>query len=332
MYFRTARRMRQAQLAPPVWLLPYLEPREDVPQVWPPTQSSAEVAADLAERAESVGRLARRKRTILLALALNFVAGWAAAGAYLYESKRGGEFRDLPSTSILGSSVDTLSFAGLEGGTPTAETSPPDSVDPAAPPPDTAAVRIRNEQRQAFFRRRDSLALVARADSEARATAEAQRVRDSIATAIRDSIASARVVLTPPPAALPPAPAPPPPLPPPDAAVELERATDVITTAARALVSGMESRQQVAQTVVPAASRAQFSAFVTQNRPSVSLLSVAVPVLGDGVAAAEVVVQFQWRGTFGDTRRRAVRFRAEATRIGSGEWRLAGLTPLDASP
>lgn len=328
MYFRTARRMRQAQLAPPVWLLPYLEPREDAAPVWPPTQSSADVAADLAERAESVGRLARRKRAILLGLALNFVAGWAAAGAYLYESKRGGEFQEVPPTSILGASLDTLSFAGLEGAAPDPELEPepPEQPDPAL---DTAAVRIRNEQRQAFFRRRDSLALVARADSEARATAEAQRLRDSIAAAVRDSIARAAVVVTLPP---PPPPTPPPPPPPPDPAVELARVTDVITAAARGLVAGITSSQRVPETVVPASDRARFTTFVTENRPGATLVSVSEPVIGAGQATAEVVVQFQWRGSFGDTRRRAIRFRAEASRTGSAEWRLAGLTPLDAPP
>jgi hypothetical protein len=75
MYLRTVRRMRQAQLAPPVWLLPYLEHTEHGPPVWPPTESSEELTTELAERAESVGRLARRKRAILVGLALNFVPG-----------------------------------------------------------------------------------------------------------------------------------------------------------------------------------------------------------------------------------------------------------------
>lgn len=332
MYFRTARRMRQAQLAPPVWLLPYLEQQDDAPpKVWPPTESSADVAADMAERAESVGRLARRKRAILLGLALNFVAGWAAAGAYLYESRRGGEFQDLPSTSFLGPSLDTLEFTGLETSLPAAGASPVVLADSAVLP-DTAALRVRNEQRQAFFRRRDSLALVARADSEARANAELERLRDSIAEAVRDSIARAVVVVAPPPVAAPPPPPPPAAMPPPpDPAVELARASDVINAAARSLVAGMGASQQVAETVTPAAARERFSRFVAENRPSVSLVSVSEPVLGTGQAVAEVVVQFQWRGAFGDTRRRSIRFRAEATRASSG-WRLAGLTPLDSPP
>jgi len=113
--------------------------------------------------------------------------------------------------------------------------------------------------------------------------------------------------------------------------VELARATDVITAAARSLVAGMGASQQVAETVTPAAARERFSSFVAANRPSVSLVSVSEPVLGTGQAVAEVVVQFQWRGSFGDTRRRSIRFRAEATRANSG-WGLVGLTPLDSPP
>ena len=148
LYFRTARRMRRAQLAPPVWLLPYLEQQREEPQVWPPTQSAADVAADLAERAESVGRLARRKRAILVGLALNFVAGWAMAGAYLYDTKRGGGFQELPSTSLLASSVDTADFTGLEQEAPGPEEpsgrpSPgPESLLADAGPVDTESERV----------------------------------------------------------------------------------------------------------------------------------------------------------------------------------------------
>lgn len=339
MYFRTARRMRQAQLAPPVWLLPYLEQQsEEPPKVWPPTQSSADIAADLAERADSVGRLARRKRAILLGLALNFVAGWAAAGAYLYESKRGGEYQELPSTSSLASSLDTMSFAGLEEGGDLREegvdgpTALPGQARPDSLPADTAAVRLRNEQRLAFFRRRDSLAEVARADSIALAEQAAIRIRDSIAELVRDSIARA-AALRPPVVVPTPAPPPPPPPapPPPDPAVELAQARDVLTAGARSLVGGMGSSQVVSESVVPGSVRQQFAAFLAENRPTVALASLEEPVLRDGQASAVLVVQFQWRGSFGDTRRRSVRFRAEASRGNTG-WRLVSFTALDDPP
>lgn len=337
MYFRTARRMRRAQLAPPVWLLPYLEQQVDEPKVWPPTESSEDVAADLAERTESVGRLARRKRAILVGLALNFVAGWAMAGAYLYDARSGGEFQQLPPTSMLGSSVDTAGFDGLEPGAPGQADSPDPGIAAAPPtagpePLDTAEARRRNEQRLAFFRRRDSLAQVARNDSIARAAEVANRVRDSIAQVVRDSLARAAAANSAPPIAPPPPPPPPPPAPPPpDPAVELARVRDVLTGGARSLAGSMGSSQEVPEQVAPAASRQRFAEFLSENRPAVSLVSLDEPVLQEGRAASVLVLQFQWRGSFGDTRRRTVRFRAEASRTGT-VWRVTSFTALDNPP
>ncbi|MDZ4673181.1 MAG: hypothetical protein SGI84_01940, partial [Gemmatimonadota bacterium] len=113
--------------------------------------------------------------------------------------------------------------------------------------------------------------------------------------------------------------------------VELARARDVIHAGARSLVGGMESSQPVAELVVPTAARQQFTTFLMESRPSVALVSVTEPVLQGGQAEALVVIQFQWRGQFGDTRRRSVRFRAEASRGATG-WRASSFTALDTPP
>jgi len=335
LYVRTARRLRRAQLAPPVWLLPYLEKPAGEAPAWPPAMPEPDELAEQEARQESVAALGRRKRALLAGLALNFVAGWAVAGVYLFESKRSADFEELPPTASLGASVDTAAFEGLE-------TAGQGNVPGAAPPPaggeptgplDTAAARIRQEQRLAFFRRRDSLAELRRIDSIAIAAQEAQRIRDSVARAVQDSIArelAARPAAAPTPV---PAPTPPPPPapPPPDPAVERQRAGAVLQGAAESLVAAINARQGVAELLSPGPRRDRLVQFVSERSPAASLVSVAEPAMAGDRSEAVVVVQFQWRGPFGDTRRQAGRFRAEATR-GAGTWRLAGLAPLDNIP
>lgn len=346
-YFRTARTLRQAQLTPPVWLLPYLEQKLDPPPAWPPPETSADAMGEQIERTESVGRLARRKRAILLGLALNFVAGWAMAGAYLYESRRGPEFQELPGPTTLATSIDTLGFQGMEepGEVAPVIPPPPPPLPAAAPTPapvpaapvDAAELQRRNDQRLAAIRRRDSLLAIRRTDSIAAARQELQRLRDSIALAVQDSLTrAARVVPTPvvvaPAPPPPPPPAPPPPTPPPpDPAVELARAAGAIRAAAGGLVASIGSREGLSGILAPGAARDGFLRFVQQSAPAASLVSVAEPLLLSDRATSNVTVQFQWRGTFGDTRRRTARFQAAAVRDGS-TWRVASFTVLDNLP
>ncbi len=335
LYIRTARRLRRAQLAPPVWLLPYLEKPAGEAPAWPPAAPEADELAEQEARQESVALLGRRKRAILAGLALNFVAGWAVAGVYLFESKRSVDFHELPPTASLGASVDTAQFEGLEtagqGSTP--GTAPPGAGDEPAGPLDTAAARLRQEQRLAFFRRRDSLAEVRRLDSIAIAAQEAQRIRDSVARAVQDSIArelAARPAPAPSPAPAPPPP--PPPAPPPlDPAVDRQRAGGLLHGAAESLVSAINSRQGVAELLSAGPRRDRLVQFVSERSPAASLVSVAEPTVAGDRAEAVAVIQFQWRGPLGDPRRQSGRFRAEATR-GAGAWRLTSLAPLDNIP
>jgi hypothetical protein len=348
LYFRTATRLKQAQLAPPVWLLPYLAQASEAPPSWPPREESAETALELAEHAESVGRLAQQKRAILLGLALNFVAGWAMAGMYLYESRRGNEFAELPGSSRLETSVDTLGYVGLEGREPAPDRGgasaavDPEFLRPAAPPPPpvqppappTLAALPPSPppgERPPLSptRRRDSLLAARRIDSLAMAAALAAQLRDSITQAIRDSVARA----TPPSAPLPrvvPPPAPPPP-PPPDPGVELARANEVVRAGANALIAAIRAREGVGDLLAPGSARDAFLRFVQQSGPSASLVSVPDAILSGSRAEATVTIQFQWRGSFGDTRRRSGRFQAVAVREG-GVWRAVPFAVLDNLP
>lgn len=332
-YARTARRLRHAQLAPPVWLLPYLRTGSASPAPWPPTQTQAELAADLAERGESVGRLARQKRAILLGLGLNFVAGWAMAGAFLYESNRGGEFQELPALAGPERSVAAGRFEEL-GDQPVPEAAPPPE-EPSSPVMttvlDSAEVRRRAEQRAAILRRQDSVRLVALQDSMAR---ETQRVRDSVAQAVRDSIAreaAARVVMAPPPV---PAPAPPP-APPagaPDPAREVEAASAALGVAARELVEALGTGAAAAAPHLRGGeTRDRLLRFLRESAPTATLGAVGSPALDSGSGTARVMVQLQWRGTFGNAQRRTLPFQATLIR-GADGWQVSGFQPLENMP
>jgi hypothetical protein len=96
------------------------------------------------------------------------------------------------------------------------------------------------------------------------------------------------------------------------------------------LVARIGAGQSVG-TIVATAPRQQLDAFVRDNRPSAALGAVSAPVVQGSRAEATVELQLQWRGSFGDTRRRSVRFRAEALRRTTG-WEVTGLTPLDDLP
>jgi len=328
-YARTARLLRRAQLAPPTWLLPYLEPPGGSRPAWPPPAADPDDAADQANLELSIARLGRRKRILLVGLALNFVAGWAAAGIYLYESNRTVEFHEFPSAEDLGGTLDTARFAGIEGRDPAPVLrSPPLPGSVGEPPPveDTAAARVRREQRQAFVRRRDSLAEVRRLDSLAIASAAAARLRDSLAQAVRDSVARASVMV--PPAPPPPAPPPPAAPPPPDPAVERAAAAAVARSAGQSLVDAVNGRSGLAERLVAGEAATRFVRFVEQSTLSARLESVAPPTVTEARAESVVTVAFQWRGPFGDTRRRSGRFRADLVR-GPAGWRVSGLVPLD---
>lgn len=323
LYARTARQHRRALMAPPVWLLPYLERPAEAEGVWRPLAPDGDHAELEELRLESTARLARRKRVLLVGLGLNFVAAWAAAAAYLYSGNRSVEFQELPPSVPLESSVDTSAFQGVEGpGRPAIETDSP-SPAPAAAPPDSMAERIRREQQARFVRRRDSLAEVRRQDSIAVVAAVALRIRDSVAQALRDSIARAQVAV--------PAPAPPPPAPPPapapDPAVELARAAAAIRARAEALAAAINGRAGLQGILTAGTERDRFLRFVEQQAPTVALQRVPDPAMSPDRAEAEIAFEFRWRGQFGVSRREVGRFQVEARRV-NGAWQVARLVPL----
>lgn len=325
MYVRTARQHRVAQLAPPVWLLPYLEQQASTAA---PAQAPAPDADHLAleeMRLESTARLARRKRALLVGLGLNFVAGWAGAAVYLYAANREVQFAELPPSTTLAATLDTAAFQGLEGpGGLTEDTTATPATEVA--PVDTAALRLR---REFLARRRDSLAEVARRDSVALAEAVAQRVRDSVAAAIRDSVAraqaAARTVVAPPPAPPPPSPAAP------DPAVVRERANAVLQAGAASLVEAINAREGLEGLLGPGREQDQFGRFVAEYRPTATLQDVVELQVVAGSASVTARLRLAWRGAFGDNRSVAGRFRLEAVPAGEG-WRMARVVPLQTLP
>lgn len=327
LYARAAREHRRALMAPPVWLLPYLERPSGSDSDWRPPAPDADHAELEELRLESTARLARRKRVILVGLGLNFLAAWAAAGVYLYTGSRRVEFQELPPTIAVGASVDTTSFQGIEGpGTLGAELVPPGPPDA---PPDTAQARIRREQQARFVQRRDSLAEVRRLDSVAVVAAVAQRVRDSVARAVRDSITQAQAAAVPAPAPPPaPLPAPPAAAPAVDPTVELARAAAVIRGRAEALAAAINGRTGLQGLLAAGPERERLVRFVEERTPTVSLDRAPDPTLSSERAESVVTLQFQWRGPFGDTRRGVGRFQAEAIRV-NGVWQAARLVALN---
>lgn len=326
LYVRTAREHRRALMAPPVWLLPYLERPSEADSDWHAPEPDADHAELEEVRLESTGRLARRKRGLLIGLGLNFVAAWAAAGAYLYTGSRSVDFQELPPSIALGASVDTITFQGIEGpGIP--ETEPPAAATPATTL-DSAQLRARREQQALVARRRDSLADVRRRDSIAVVQAVAVRVRDSVAQAMRDSIARVQAAV--------PAPVPPPPPPPPpplaaptiDPAVELARATTVIRARMQALATAINGGTGVQGLLTAGPERERFLRFVEQRTPTGEVERVPEPTMSATRAETVVTLQFQWRGPFGDTRRGVGRFQVEATRV-DGAWQVSRLIALN---
>jgi hypothetical protein len=71
--------------------------------------------------------------------------------------------------------------------------------------------------------------------------------------------------------------------------------------------------------------------FVRNSKPTASVAGLGPVTVRDGTAQADATVQLEWRGDFGVTRRGQVRVRLLA-RDGDGEWRVAGVQPLDGSP
>jgi hypothetical protein len=328
LYARTAREHRRALMAPPVWLLPYLERPSEADSDWRPPAPDADHAELEELRLESTARLARRKRSLLVGMGLNFVAGWAAAAVYLYTGSRSVEFEELPPTVALGASVDTATFRGIEGPGDAQEEPRVPEVQEA--PPDTAQLRIRREQQALFARRRDSLAEVRRQDSIAMVEAVALRVRDSVAQVVRDSIRRAQAAAVP--ASVPP-PLPPPPPPAPaaatvDPAVELARAAAVIRARTEALATAIDGRAGLQGLLTAGPARERFLRFVEQQAPTAAVDRVPDPTMSTDRAEAEVTLQFQWRGPFGDTRRGVGRFQVEAIRV-DGVWQVARLVALN---
>lgn len=330
-YVRTARQLRRVQLAPPAWLVPYLQAPPAGTEPGAPAPVDPDDALTDEARLESTTVLARRKRALLAGLALNFIAGWAGAGVYLYASNRGAEFEELP-PSAAATSIDTLGFAGLEEPLPVPPPPPPTAGPPVTPPvaEDTAAQRLRLERQAALARRQDSLARERQRDS---LLAVAERVRDSVARAVRDSVVRAQTAVAPAPPPPAPAPAPPPPAapPPPDPEVERAQAVAAIRGVADALVRGVNSRSGLEELLAPGDGRDRFLRFVREQTPTATLGPVAEPTMATASASGLITVQFQWRGPFGDTRRRTGRFQAEASR-GAGGWRITSLTSLDNLP
>jgi hypothetical protein len=329
LYVRTARQHRRAMLAPPVWLLPYLEQAETGGGRSPPVPDPDHLALE-EERLASAASLARRKRVLLMALGLNFIAAWAGAGVYLWGASRMVEFSELPATLGVGPSVDTLAFRGLEGRgeeMPNRDDAAP-AVSPVAAPVDPEALRLRRERQAAFLRRRDSLLEVQRLDSIRLAEAIAQRVRDSIAQVVLDSLARAVAQAAPP---VPPAPPAPPPPPARDPDADRARAGAVVARAAEQLVAAVNQRAGLSGLLAAGSRRDRFLQFVEEHGPTATLGGVGEPVVsGDGFEAV-VTIQFQWRGPFGDTRRRPGRFQV-AGQAGGETWRVTGIVPLDNLP
>jgi hypothetical protein len=71
--------------------------------------------------------------------------------------------------------------------------------------------------------------------------------------------------------------------------------------------------------------------FVRTSKPTASVAGLGPVTVQDGAAQADATLQLEWRGDFGVTRRGQVRVRLLA-REGEGEWRVAGVQPLDGSP
>lgn len=330
LYARTARQHRRAVLAPPVWLLPYLEQAESGAGGRPAPVPDPDHLALEEERLASAASLARRKRVLLVALALNFLAAWAGAGVYLWGASRMVDFSDLPATLVVGPSVDTLGFRGLEGrdSEPVDADDPPEVGGTTATPLDTAAARVRREQQMAFVRRRDSLLEAQRLDSVRLAEAIAQQVRDSIAEALRDSLARAAAQAT---AVVPPAPPAAPPAVVRDPAVERARASAALAGAADQLIAAINQRTGLGGLLGAGSSRDRFLRFVEEQEPTAALGTVGDPVITGSGFESVVTIQFQWRGPFGDTRRRTGRFQFVGQ--GSGDaWRVTGIVPLDNLP
>ena len=327
LYARTARAHRRALMAPPVWLLPYLERPSEADSDWRPPAPDADHTELEELRLESTARLARRKRGLLIGLGLNFVAGWAGAAVYLYSANRGVEFQELAPSPVLGASLDTTRFQGLEdaGALEQDQDLAPVPVATEAVPVDTARLRIRSEF---LARRRDSLAEMRRLDSLAVLEEVAQRVRDSVTQALRDSITQAQAAAVPAPAPPPPPPPPPPTAPAIDPAVELARAAAVIRARVEALATAINGRAGLQGLLTADPARERFLRFVEQQSPTVAVDRVPEPTMSTDRAEAEVTLQFQWRGQFGVSRREVGRFRVEAGLV-NGAWQVVRLVPLN---
>lgn len=324
LYARTARQHRRALMAPPVWLLPYLEQPAEAVAGWSPPAPDADHAELEEIRLDSTARLARRKRILLVGLGLNFVAGWAGAAVYLYTGNRPVEFQELSPGAVLGASVDTAAFLGIEG--PGVVEAEPVPVPPPDAAVDTAQQRARREQQALFIRRRDSLAEARRLDSLAVVEAVAQRVRDSVAQALRDSIARVQAAAVP--APVPPPPPPPVATPARDPAVERARATEVIRTRVGALAAAINGRAGLSGLLAAGPERERFLRFIQEQAPTASVDHVPEPELSADHAEAVVTLQLQWRAQFGVSRREVVRFQVEASLL-NGAWQVARLVPLN---
>lgn len=113
--------------------------------------------------------------------------------------------------------------------------------------------------------------------------------------------------------------------------MELARAGEVVRAGANALIAAIRSREGVGDLLASGTARDGFVRFVQQSGPSASLVSVPDVILSGNRAEATVTIQFQWRGAFGDTRRKSGRFRAAAVREG-GAWRAVPFAVLDNLP
>lgn len=110
----------------------------------------------------------------------------------------------------------------------------------------------------------------------------------------------------------------------------LSRGAERFAAAVAQVRSGSSGAYNAQVLASDAAARALLQ-FARDAKPTATVAQVGDVTVRDGVAQADAVLQLEWRGDFGVTRRGRVRVRLLA-RESAGDWRVSGVQPLEGTP
>lgn len=110
----------------------------------------------------------------------------------------------------------------------------------------------------------------------------------------------------------------------------LSRGAERFAAAVAQVRSGSSGAYNAQVLASDAAARALLQ-FARDAKPTATVAQLGDVTVRDGVAQADAVLQLEWRGDFGVTRRGRVRVRLLA-RESAGDWRVSGVQPLEGAP